>query len=37
MLLNNLGSKHSLISPAYVILRKKIFYQKIIQKLRPEN
>ena len=37
--LNNLGSKQSVneIWPVYVLIQKKKFHQKILQKLRPEN
>ena len=39
ILLNNLGNKHTVneIWPVYVILIKKKNYQKILQKLQPEN
>ena len=34
MLLNNLGSKDNLF---YVASQKKKYYQKLLQKLRPQN
>ena len=39
ILLNNLRSKQSVneIWPVYIILQMKKFYQKILQKQRPEN